>query len=138
MSPENKSPEEVPQVVTNAAEQIQVLPVASITQDVEGLRYKDLSGTSIEGALILTAQSLQAQGLEEGEFARHGNNIVFIKNGRAQYGIEKGGVLEASLKASGLTKSFASVGIPPLGDPNLYWAGQNDSTFKDIQGKASY
>lgn len=78
--------------------------------------------------------SFAAERLVEGTYARNGNNVIFRKVEQVLFMTDTSSSnVSKKLEESGF-KKVEGVGIPSLGDPELYYAGANDSTFRSISG----
>ena len=100
------------------------------SQNITGLTIKDPSNSQ---GRMLDVQSFERQGLLDGTYARNNNSIVFRKGESVSYIMDGNDFAVAKkLEASGYTK-VEGVGVPALGDPEVYYAGQDDSTYRNIQ-----
>ncbi len=124
-----------PEGVEKLAAKFDIAPHVDLDKDshnIAGLRIKDF-GNPKEGR-VLDVASFANEGLVEGTYARNGNNIVFRKGEQVLFMTDTSASdVSKKLEESGF-KKVEGVGIPSLGDPELYYAGANDSTFRSIQG----
>lgn len=100
-------------------------------QDIDGIRIKDFNNP--KDGQILDKKSFENQGLIDGTYARNGNNIIFRKGEKLLFMTENSSSsVVKQLEKLGL-KKVEGVGVPSLGDPEMYYSGASDSTLKKIQ-----